>query len=61
MKFSGALLFFLSMHIDKWLGTEDGSQKPDIKSLTLIFFLCNLSNSVQDIALDAWTLTVFKK
>lgn len=57
----GTLLLLLSFCINNWLGTEDGKTKPNITWLTVVFFLCILSNSVQDIALDAWSLTIFKK
>jgi hypothetical protein len=58
---TGVLLLFTSLNIDDWLGSEDGSRKPNIHLLTVTFFTCIFFASMQDIAVDGWSLTMLQK
>jgi len=49
------------MNIDNLLGTEDGTQKPNIRLLTVTFFLCVFFASTQDVVVDGWSLTFLQK
>lgn len=51
----------LSLNIEEWLGSEDGSRKSNIHLLTITFFVCILFASTQDIAVDGWSLTLLAK
>ena len=58
---TGFTLLYMSMHLDEWLGSEDGTTKPRIRALTVLLFFCHLFAAVQDVALDAWALTMVQR
>ncbi|XP_076645880.1 acetyl-coenzyme A transporter 1 [Halictus rubicundus] len=55
----GFFMLLLSSHIDQWLG--DGSTKPNIGMLTIMFFTSNVLAATQDIVVDGWALTMLKR
>lgn len=58
----GIFMIYLSYNVDDWLGVEDdSSHKPKIGILTGVFFMLWLLTSVQDIAVDAWGLTLLQR
>ena len=57
----GAALLLTSLNFEEWLGSEDGAKRPNIRLLTIVFFMCTLVASIHDIALDAWAITMLQK
>ncbi|RIB10760.1 acetyl-coenzyme A transporter 1 [Gigaspora rosea] len=53
---TGSLFFWLGNHIDQIL-----EEKPDIYTLTLLFFTLIFLSATQDIAVDGWALTLLSK
>lgn len=51
-------MLFLSTKVDDYLNAE-GS--PNIKALTVTFFLLNFLAATQDIAVDGWALTMLHR
>lgn len=49
------------MNVDSWLGDEKGTRAPNIRLLTLMFFLNNFLAATQDIAVDGWALTMLNR
>ena len=49
------------MKLNDLLGSEDGSQRPKVLVLGVIFFLAVLFSAVQDVALDGWALTMLQR
>ncbi|XP_011501252.1 PREDICTED: acetyl-coenzyme A transporter 1 [Ceratosolen solmsi marchali] len=56
----GLFMLYLSNHVDRWLGNEDGSEL-NIGLLTALFFALNVLAATQDIVVDGWALTMFKR
>ncbi|XP_014214445.1 acetyl-coenzyme A transporter 1 [Copidosoma floridanum] len=56
----GIFMLFLSNHVDRWLGNEEGSQL-NIGLLTVLFFALNVLAATQDIVVDGWALTMLKR
>lgn len=56
----GAFLIILSYYIDDWMGDGE-TTTPQMGILSIVFFALVLAVSVQDIALDAWGLTILKR
>ncbi|XP_031783669.1 acetyl-coenzyme A transporter 1 [Nasonia vitripennis] len=56
----GIFMLYLSGHVDRWLGNEEGSQL-NIELLTVLFFLLNVLAATQDIVVDGWALTMLKR
>ncbi|RHZ67040.1 hypothetical protein Glove_303g95 [Diversispora epigaea] len=54
---TGGLFFWLGKHVDQMLNVE----KPDIYSLTFIFFALIFFSATQDVAVDGWALTLLSK
>lgn len=59
--FIGICMLLISMNVDSWLGEEDGSRAPNIKLLTIVFFISNFLAATQDIAVDGWALTMLHR
>jgi PAT family acetyl-CoA transporter-like MFS transporter 1 len=57
----GITLFFVSRNLDEWLGSEDGTQHPRTRLLTVIFFWSLFFSATQDVALDGWSLTMLQR
>lgn len=57
----GVYFLFISMNVDDWLGSDDTSQKPKTRILTVTFFLCGFLSSIRDVAVDGWALTMLKR
>ena len=55
----GCMLLFFADTVNRWLGA-DGSQ-PNSFALTIYFFITYLLMATQDIAVDAWCLTMLQK
>nr|CAG4645470.1 EOG090X04K8 [Lynceus sp. MCZ IZ 141354] len=56
----GFAMFYLSGIVDGLLG-EGTSGSPDVKSLTIAFFMLNFLAATQDIAVDGWALTMLHR
>ena len=56
----GIFMLYLSSHVDRWLGNEEGSEL-NIGLLTALFFVLNLLAATQDIVVDGWALTMLKR
>lgn len=56
----GGFLITLSYFIDDWMG-DGKTTTPQMGILSIIFFALVLAVSIQDIALDAWGLTILKR
>uniref|UniRef100_U5EUI4 Putative acetyl-coa transporter n=1 Tax=Corethrella appendiculata TaxID=1370023 RepID=U5EUI4_9DIPT len=54
----GIFMLILSGHVNRWLG--DANTHPSVQILTFIFFALNFLAATQDIAVDAWSLTMLK-
>ncbi|CAG8510489.1 16414_t:CDS:10 [Acaulospora morrowiae] len=54
---TGVVFMWLGTHIDQMFDKE----KPDVYSLTLLFFTLVLFSATQDIAVDGWALTLLSK
>ncbi|KAG8225743.1 hypothetical protein J437_LFUL011999 [Ladona fulva] len=73
----GLFMWFLSLHVDQWLGEEHSEQHnvdgvpgetsklefehPNVGILTFFFFCLNFLAATQDIAVDGWALTMLKR
>ena len=58
---SGIFLLVISLRLDDWLGSEDGTRRPQTGLLGIIFFSCVCLASTQDVAVDGWSLTMLKR
>jgi PAT family acetyl-CoA transporter-like MFS transporter 1 len=56
----GIFMLYLSRHVDRWLGNEEDSDL-NIGLLTALFFVLNVLAATQDIVVDGWALTMFKR
>nr|CAG4650903.1 EOG090X04K8 [Simocephalus serrulatus]SVE94181.1 EOG090X04K8 [Simocephalus serrulatus] len=56
----GLAMLFLSTKVDQYLESGEGSS-PNIKVLTIAFFLLNFLAATQDIAVDGWALTMLHR
>lgn len=56
----GVILIALSYFIDAWMG-DGKTTTPQMGILSAVFFVLLLAVSIQDIALDAWALTILKR
>lgn len=56
----GIFMLYLSSHVDRWLGEEEGSHL-NIGLLTALFFILNILAATQDIVVDGWALTMLKR
>ncbi|RIA90068.1 acetyl-coenzyme A transporter 1 [Glomus cerebriforme] len=54
---TGSLFFWLGNHIDVMFNVE----KPDVYTLTMLFFILIFFSATQDIAVDGWALTLLSK
>ena len=54
-------MLYASLNVDDWLGSSDGAKQPNILALTLVFFMLHFVVCVQDVALDAWALTMLQR
>lgn len=56
----GIFMLYLSSHVNRWLGNEEGSHL-NIGLLTVLFFILNVLAATQDIVVDGWALTMLKR
>ena len=54
----GFLMLFLSTKVDDYL---DSAVSPNVKMLTIAFFMLNFLAATQDIAVDGWALTMLHR
>ncbi|CAB4392096.1 unnamed protein product [Rhizophagus irregularis] len=54
---TGSLFYWLGKHVDVMFNQE----KPDVNTLTLLFFILIFFSATQDIAVDGWALTLLSK
>ena len=57
----GALLLLLSQNLDDWLGSDDGTRKPKLDYLIVVFFAIIFLSATQDIVLHGWALSMLHK
>ncbi|KAG1693510.1 Acetyl-coenzyme A transporter 1 [Nymphon striatum] len=53
-------MLVLSLTVTNLIG-KDGNDVPNVAMLTLIFFMLKFFSATQDIALDAWTISILSK
>jgi len=51
-------MLFLSTQVDDYFGSKE---IPNLKMLTISFFLLNFLAATQDIAVDGWALTMLHR
>lgn len=54
----GTILMYTSKNIDDWL-PETG--KPNLRMIICVVFAINVLSAIQDVVVDAWSLTMMKK
>ncbi|CAH1724859.1 unnamed protein product [Aphis gossypii] len=54
----GTILIYTSKNIDNWL-PETG--KPNLRMIICVIFSINVLSAIQDVVVDAWSLTMMKK
>ncbi|KAF0753279.1 acetyl-coenzyme A transporter 1-like, partial [Aphis craccivora] len=54
----GTILMYTSKNIDDWL-PETG--KPNLRMIICVVFTINVLSAIQDVVVDAWSLTIMKK